>query len=944
MELTWALQHVLCTARQEADALGQPRVSAEHLWIAVCKLSEDRSFDQEADQDAYWLKGRFAEAGLCGGDLAGRLRDRLTQTTPTEAVATPGSSADCDSLLQAAEELAGEESARAVGVRHLLPNLILALDGRRVFRQALGDASQAWECLYALIGFRRGFGSCPTATERPDSKSLSERHPLQPGQTIAERYEIRSVLGQGGMGRVYLAFDSIGLRDSAIKVLYQEHLLDAGSRKRFIREAEIWLHLTHPHIVHVLDVQEIDGPGRPLAIVMDYCNGGSFRDHIRRESRTDIRDALGVAIQMCWALDYAHKRGVVHRDLKPGNILLRCDGTALVSDFGLAKHAEMPIDAGIEGIPAGSHSASASTMTHEGIVGTAEYCPPEQWRGMSARQSDVYSFGVTLYEAVCGQRPFTARSVNALRQFHETAQASDPRSLNPDVPGALAELLLACLAKNPAARPRSFRMVERSLTRIYRRFAGHSYRKRRRRPGWWAVRAESVNSHGWALLRAGAHARVTGEQSQAERVFRQAARAFRGQRDTKGEAAALNSVANTYRDRGQYRDALTLYERVLPIVRQVGNARLIAQGYNNLAVVYGLLGDRRRALSLFNEAITINTLCGNHESVAACYNNLGALHTELGEFEEARDALQRGISAAKQCPRSRHLAANYLGLGLTLVKMGELDDGAQLIAKARVLAEEDRSLGLLAKCHGALASVFTARQDYSSAEAEYRRARTVAAEARDHNAVAHSYFELGALRVMRAHDVRAQEAFDEALKSFRRLENHARIADCLFNLGAISFRRRDPDRARSLFEEGLVASQAADAFAVAAGCCIGLGNVHAAKGDPLLAAAAFHNGVAQARKANDRQAEGVCYFNLGNAYMALGQFSQAERVFRDALDIAEERQDRRAMAQSVGNLAAHAKTIGDVARMRAYARRSVLLCQEAGIEVPEELRRAAQME
>lgn len=160
------------------------------------------------------------------------------------------------------------------------------------------------------------------------------------GKTVADIFEIRGVLGHGGMGIVYLAHDNATQRKVAVKVPLGKFFDDEDAKKRFAREAEAWTALVHPHIVHAFDVRDDQTTDYRPAIFMDYCDGGSLAERIHNDPPLSMIKALDIAIQVCWAMEFAHGKGHVHRDLKPGNVLLTSEGKALVTDFGLVKILE----------------------------------------------------------------------------------------------------------------------------------------------------------------------------------------------------------------------------------------------------------------------------------------------------------------------------------------------------------------------------------------------------------------------------------------------------------------------------------------------------------------------------------------------------------------------------------------------------------------------------
>jgi ABC-type oligopeptide transport system substrate-binding subunit len=251
------------------------------------------------------------------------------------------------------------------------------------------------------------------------------------GTVLNERYRLDAEIGRGGMGMVFRAHDSALERDVAVKVLSEASGLGTEARTRLLHEARAAAQLNHPNIVSVYDVGEADGS--PF-IVLELVEGESL--HERRPET--LEDVVAVARQVCSALEHAHAHGLVHRDLKPENVLLVPDGTAKLSDFGLARSV-------------------ASRVTSAGtIVGSVFYLAPELALGQEFDgRADLYALGVMLYELAVGRLPFTADDPVAVVSQHLHSPVVPPRAKNPQIPPALDDLIVRLLSKNPENRPSS---------------------------------------------------------------------------------------------------------------------------------------------------------------------------------------------------------------------------------------------------------------------------------------------------------------------------------------------------------------------------------------------------------------------------------------------------------------------------------------------------------
>jgi eukaryotic-like serine/threonine-protein kinase len=250
------------------------------------------------------------------------------------------------------------------------------------------------------------------------------------------RYRLERELGRGGMATVHLARDAELDRPVAVKVLAGHLSGDDDVRERFVREARMAAGLSHPNVVQVFDAGEEEGK---LFIVMEYVRGATLADELARAGKLSPAAAVDLALQACAGLEHAHEAGLVHRDVKPGNLLLREDGVLKITDFGIARAVE------------------ATQLTQVGsVLGTAAYLSPEQAAGEPVTAAtDIYGLGVVLYELLTGRTPYVIESVADLVQAHRGSAVTPVQELEPDVPEALETAVMKCLARNPAYRPES---------------------------------------------------------------------------------------------------------------------------------------------------------------------------------------------------------------------------------------------------------------------------------------------------------------------------------------------------------------------------------------------------------------------------------------------------------------------------------------------------------
>src|SRR3954466_2231943 len=260
---------------------------------------------------------------------------------------------------------------------------------------------------------------------------------------LGSRYEVGAVLGFGGMAEVHKGRDIRLGRDVAIKMLRADLARDPAFQSRFRREAQSAASLNHPAVVAVYDTGEDQGPdgGTAPYIVMEYVDGRTLRDVLQTEGQLLPQRALEITGDILAALDYSHRAGIIHRDIKPGNVMLTRAGDVKVMDFGIAR----------------ALTGATSTMTQTAaVVGTAQYLSPEQARGEHVDQrSDIYSTGCLLYELLTGRPPFVGDSPVAVAYQHVREDAVPPSKVNPDVSASLDAIVLKAMAKNPANRYQS---------------------------------------------------------------------------------------------------------------------------------------------------------------------------------------------------------------------------------------------------------------------------------------------------------------------------------------------------------------------------------------------------------------------------------------------------------------------------------------------------------
>ena len=301
---------------------------------------------------------------------------------------------------------------------------------------------------------------------------------------IDGKYRVIREIGSGGMARVYRAINMSTRKVVAVKMLKEEYLNDKEFLRRFDREARASLELSHDNIVRAYGVGEDNGV--PY-IVLEYVEGKTLKDLIRESpgGHLSVQQSIGICSQILDALSYAHAHGIIHRDVKPQNVIVTNRGKAKLADFGIAREV----------------TASTVTFSGKNVIGSVHYISPEQAKGLPAtEESDIYSAGISLYEMLTGTVPFIGDTTVSTALMHLSEEPEPPQELNPSIPPALNDIVLRALEKDPQMRYSSAKLMRSDLIRSLSHPNGTFARDRESRETKIPGRRMSLSVYAWISI------------------------------------------------------------------------------------------------------------------------------------------------------------------------------------------------------------------------------------------------------------------------------------------------------------------------------------------------------------------------------------------------------------------------------------------------------------
>ena len=475
-----------------------------------------------------------------------------------------------------------------------------------------------------------------------DDKIIPSEKAGHKGKVIEGLYLVKNIT-KGGMGIIYF----VEHLKWGIKLVVKSPLkefLSGENKNRFIREAETWVDLgKHPGIATAFYVREIDGiPG----IFIEYADGGSLTSWMKQKNR-DLPEILDIAIQFCDGISYAHSRGLVHRDIKPDNVLLMKDGTVKITDFGLVKSKKklkIPLEEG--GRPDEIAPEEWKTMTGRGAMGTPPYMPPEQWTEAEKvdKRADIYSFGVMLYEMVCRRRPFIQDPANAhppliaYQIMHRFNPPPAPENFCKNLPEDFKKLMLQCLEKKAEDRPENFEEILDRLLILYREITGKDYEREEPKEG--ELKAEDLNNRALSYM-------DLGRKKDAVKCLKEAIKL-----DPLSIPANINFILiSLEEEKIDYENLLKRFKSV----REGNNKNPYPYYYE--AIFELEYGNPKRSLSLISKALELDN------SVSPFWNIKGVILSSLKNYNDALSAFSMAIKIEKNPDYIKNYAASLYMAG-----------------------------------------------------------------------------------------------------------------------------------------------------------------------------------------------------------------------------------------------------------------------------------------
>ena len=607
-------------------------------------------------------------------------------------------------------------------------------------------------------------------------------------------YQIIHKLGAGGMGEVFLAQDTRLERKVAIKTLPAKSIDDANARRRLFREARAAATLDHPNIC---GIHEVNQDGDCVFIVMQYVEGETLAQKLL-EAALSTDEVLDIGIQVAEALSEAHSRGVIHRDIKPQNVIVTPRGQVKVLDFGLARMT-------LKDRPSDPDAKTETQLTEEGyIVGTVAYMSPEQLKGAPVdTRSDVFSLGVLLYECAAGAPPFTGSSKIEISSKVLQVEPRKPSELNPLIPPLLERIILKAMAKEMTDRYQTVDELLRDLKSVHASMSGAtellpSVTRHQSSPGFKEAARQALNLR-WvqALLAAAAFLIIIG---------------FIGVRVWRSSPYQPTAEAGFFYDQGiQALRAATYFQASKALKQSVTLDSQYAPAHARLAEAYLEIGNTEQAK---DEVLIANSLAEKRQLAATDKLRLDAIDaTARRDFPNAIASYQKVVD---QSPAAEKADA-YVDLGRVYEHSDQLDKAIENYSKAAQLDPQSAGAAL----H--LGTTYSRKRDVANAEASFQRAEKIYQVLTNHEGLVEVGFQRGVLLLGAGKWSEAKTELERVMGMLKSQENNYQLTRTELELSIVYRDLGNIEHAKELAADAIRVGQASDIKNVAANGLIDLG-------------------------------------------------------------------------------------------------------------------------
>ena len=755
------------------------------------------------------------------------------------------------------------------------------------------------------VGGGRSSASGPGGPASRDSSALPTYH------SFGNRFEILELLGEGGMGRVYKAWDRELEKVVALKTIRGDRASNPELLKRFKQELLLARKITHKHVIRIHDLGEAEGV---RFFTMDYVQGENLKERVQKRSKIPAKESVPIIKQTLGALAEAHSQGVVHRDLKPHNIMIDTEGLPLIMDFGIARSV-----------------GDTGGMTETGaVVGTPDYMSPEQARGEKAdEQADVFSFGVIMYEMLTGDLPYKGDTTVSRVMARLNQKPRALREMDPEIPKYLENVVLKCLEVDKALRYKSAQEV---LEDIERETVDRSPLLRLRRAAARRKPLLAVAVAALIALAAALHFALRPRAPAGGPPLPSATLAIVPFANASGDpgldwlGSSLAAILTT--EVGQSEGLRTVsgdrVSQILSDLRLKAGSRIdsatlarVAEFSKADTVVSGQylkLGEQIRidatVLDLKRDrTVALKAEAPNEAALLATIRSLAAeVRANLGLSRDVVKELQAGSFR----PSSESLQAlRYYGEGVQLSAQGKHVEASKRFEAA---VREDPEFALAYAARG---------QSYASLgyDSEAEESLSTAIELSAELPQQEKYF-------ITAIQARLRKDYDKAIQSYENLEKAApKNAEVKYRLAELYEAKGGYDRAQGLYQEVL----ARDPNSLAA--LLALGSIEYKRGRPQQAFEPLNQALSLATQLGNEEARGSSLYWLGAAYAALGKNDEAVRHFQDSLARRTEVGDKRGTAEALRELAKLDWTAGRAEEALTSNNKALKLYQEIGDRV-----------